>query len=231
MIFKFLEDFDGIASPASELIDLLSTEFVLPDGTVLNNDNNQALTVNNSISTFIPSHVTSYSARSPDERVFEYSDFPERVVDDVLGKYIQLSYLRRFSMAKFDIDNNPKETNFIPSNSSFSYTMNFNTLKLNKKQREEKYYDHDFYKEYSVQYLEGMRTLSSPPVFHIYTENEDIVDYRNVGFMINHGLAGFWCNCEVDRIDVETARNNNSIFQSIEARIKIPQGEVDDHSS
>jgi hypothetical protein len=246
LIFKFVDLPEGASvSSSEELVNLLNTEFILPDGTVLDNEYTikrtaenmdkrympgATLTVNSNMTYFISNHASSYSSQQQDDRIFRYSDFPKFELP-FSSMYIQLSYLRRFSLARFDLDNNPKETNFIPRNSSFSYTINTDTLKLNLRQREPSYYDHDYYKAYSEEHNENMKTLSSPPIFHIYTEDEDIVDYRDAGFLVNYGFAGFWCNCEVDRIDVETARNNNSIFQSIESRIKIPQGEPDDHSS
>ena len=248
MIFKFVESNEESVSPASELIELLNTEFILPDGTILNNEYTikrtaenmdkiyipgAILTVNNDKTISEPNVASSYSSPVLDDRIFRYSDFPNKLIQEesqFSEKYIQLSYLRRFSLAKIDMDNNSKDSNFIPKNSSFSYTMNFNTLKLNLRQREPSHYDHKNYNAHTPENIEKMKTLSSPPVFHIYTEDEDIIDYRDVGFLVNHGSLGFWCNCEVEKLDAVTARESDPVFQSIESRIKIPQGELDDHS-
>jgi len=258
MIFKFVESTpDTVTSSSAELQELLNTEFILPDGTPIAveftsykkkvddkfeltdpHSKNVTLFVNNKLTNFVDWNTSSYKSQIEDERVFRYDDLASLNISsfkpDVIfsDKHIQLSCLLRFSFPYHDLEENTRETNFIEKNTHLSYTLNLNTLSLNKRYRNPEWFEQqEFYKKFSPELLRTRHELNAPPVFHLYTGDEDVSDYRNCGILINHGPAGFWCNFDVECIDAATARNSDPVFQYIESRINIPQGEADDHSS
>jgi hypothetical protein len=233
MIFKLVPiDERKDLSPKSELIELLNTEFILPDGTVLDDeysvnrprkdiDGGTQMIVNNHMTTFIANHVPSYHSPVKDDRMYRYTDFPGINTDESFSEeYIQLTDLRRFSLSKIDLYDSVKDTNYLDVNTSYSYPINFTNHKIIQRQREVSYYDHPFYTEnYTAEYIQSMKTFKTPPIFHIYTGEEKVIDYRDAGVLINHGPPGFWSNENFDTVSVADARDNNQIFKSVDERI------------